>query len=512
MQNSEEINITPLKEEGNIPEEAVKEIYDQVFKLRLEQKCQDALNILNPLIEAHPTQSIFKVMRADVYKTLYKEKDVIAELKALIEQEPKNVYALTVLADIYKFQKEYTQAMALLERAFQRDPENSYALTVRGDILLRIGKLDEALSDLTRALKVDPANPLIHYVMALYYSEKLISNKEQAIQHLDTALEVAPNYLNALKARVTLDQDLDHFYRLIDLDPNLSPKNVLAIIEKGAYLSGRCQYSLAIDWFTLLLDKVNPNLIKDHIIVPLYNRAITYKNRAQHDFLLLKGLNPYSLMPGTYIESGPCKTDLDKAGADLKQMLEKHPGNKLTPLIKVIQADIHKLLGENVQALACLEEYLELIGSDVHRDAASLLIRGEIKLQTDYADAINDFEEAVQLAINQFEKIKNDCTLLMRLANVCITLASHFEGTEEDDFCFYIQQAFIFYQAVSREAPHILPLSTLTVLSIFDSNITVDSDFFEAHQEELEHCFFFESVLDAWRERKEEEKSQSFSM
>lgn len=479
MQNREETNVS-IQQRGNpnhpqLSKDEIKAIYDRIFKLRLENKSEEALNLLERFINDYPAESIFIVMRADVYKLmLNKEKDqeAIDDLRAVISREPNNVYALTVLGEILRYQEEqvsHFEALGLLEKACQIDPQNAHAFAIRGDILTVVGNFNEAIFYLGRALKLDPNNALTRFIAARYYyeyidrvdsSKGLIAHcKKKMLQHLDCAIQITPYYKNAL-------------------------------IMRGSYFLYYGDFDFAIDCLTKALE-ANPHDIKG-----LRLRARAYKRRAEHNFLFSKGKTPYTFISEFegHIQSGACFEDLTKALVDLEKVFEKKPDDSIALLI---QADVYKLLGKNELAIKILEEYL----NNYPNDSFALLIRGEIELKIDHLNALEYFQKAIKFAADFRVSIK-DCVFLMHLANACIILANNCEEDNENEFCDYIQKAFEFYQYVLEQAPHLVSLKTRAILTLLNSDVMIDSDFFDKHEEVLRDCLVFENVLDAWREKK----------
>ncbi len=94
-------------------------------------------------------------------------------------------------AKLALYREEYSQAIANYQKAL----ETKIGWGERAELISRIGhchrklkEFKEAKETLQKALELKPFRPQVHYELALVYWEQ--DKKEQAMEHLDTALRV----------------------------------------------------------------------------------------------------------------------------------------------------------------------------------------------------------------------------------------------------------------------------------------------------------------------------------
>ena len=135
--------------------------------------------------------------------------EVLAEYAGTMAQQGEFDRALALLAagpdhhDIHytasvilRSRDRMPDALAELERALTLEPASAVALHDRGVILSRVGRLPEAVASLSRALEsVDSPATRNALGTALCRMEQCA----EAIPHFERAVEVAPNFVEALE-------------------------------------------------------------------------------------------------------------------------------------------------------------------------------------------------------------------------------------------------------------------------------------------------------------------------
>ena len=89
-------------------------------------------------------------------------------------------------------------ASAAWDRYLQREPNDDMARRERGYVAARMGKLQEGSSELEGYVARHPEDPVGHYELA--QAQRTV-DMAQAMEHLDKALALDPNYLPARAAR-----------------------------------------------------------------------------------------------------------------------------------------------------------------------------------------------------------------------------------------------------------------------------------------------------------------------
>jgi tetratricopeptide (TPR) repeat protein len=148
------------------------------------------------------------------------------------------------------------EAMAEFEEALRLDPDHDDALDNLGLVLFRLGRYGEARERFARALALDPDNAVAHNNMAALLLEE--RRPADAIPHLERALAAEPdlpkatterNLGRALVAVGRGDEGLAHLDAAVRLDPN----DVEALNDRGAALLGLGRPADAIPSFEAAL-------------------------------------------------------------------------------------------------------------------------------------------------------------------------------------------------------------------------------------------------------------------
>ena len=109
---------------------------------------------------------------------------------------------------ISELREQYEDAIASYQEQLERDPSDISTHTEIGRCYRELGELDAAEEHLLRSLMVSPFSPTIHYQLALVFADR--GERDQALQHLETALEVwkdaDPAFKPAREAREKLDE------------------------------------------------------------------------------------------------------------------------------------------------------------------------------------------------------------------------------------------------------------------------------------------------------------------
>jgi tetratricopeptide (TPR) repeat protein len=93
------------------------------------------------------------------------------------------------------FQNQFYLSHGQQQTSTEIDPKNKQAWVGKGDSLNREGNFSEAITAYNTAIEIDP-----NYVNALEVKDGLneLGNYSQAIIYLDKALEIDPNHIDAL--------------------------------------------------------------------------------------------------------------------------------------------------------------------------------------------------------------------------------------------------------------------------------------------------------------------------
>ncbi len=166
---------------------------------------------------------------------------------------PKND---TLFKEAVKLGREgkLSAALKIYNNILKKEPEFFSALINRAIIYEKIGEYKLAEQDYIEALIIDPNRPeLLNNVGSFYLSQK---RPLLALNYLDRALNITPNYFIALLNRAAANEELGYLNAAAeDLDTALAiaPQNLTVIRNKAVVDYKRFYFEAAINGFTQVL-------------------------------------------------------------------------------------------------------------------------------------------------------------------------------------------------------------------------------------------------------------------
>ncbi len=150
----------------------------------------------------------------------------IAVLDRLIEAEEVNGEAWVLKGHCYQEEEKYVAALQAYERAEKYDPQWALPQAFHGAALINLEQYKQAQKKIKGALKIDPDLPEGHYYLGnIAY---LDFRPNVAIGHYTRAIELRPEYRNALYMRAAAYAELENYGRaladyeqVLALDPTL---------------------------------------------------------------------------------------------------------------------------------------------------------------------------------------------------------------------------------------------------------------------------------------------------
>lgn len=116
--------------------------------------------------------------------------------KAAIARDPLSDDARIGLASCHFERGELDTARRMVEEVLGRNAEHSGALGLRGALELREGNVRAARRTLEKALKLDETNAYHHNYLGVVHQQ--MNKHKQALKHVSRAVELDPEYVNAL--------------------------------------------------------------------------------------------------------------------------------------------------------------------------------------------------------------------------------------------------------------------------------------------------------------------------
>ena len=126
-----------------------------------------------------------------IYKTLGRNKDVVASFQEAIRLKPNYAEAWSGLASIYMSQKEYGQAIVAYKESTRLDPGDKKDWMMMGAAYLFDHSYADAVSTLKQGLRIDPNNIGMLEFLGVAYSES--GDREQVLKIYKQLKEKKPD-------------------------------------------------------------------------------------------------------------------------------------------------------------------------------------------------------------------------------------------------------------------------------------------------------------------------------
>ena len=147
--------------------------------------------------------------------------------QSVVDEDPKNETAQLLLAGLFSSMRLYPKALEHYEAVLKQNPNNIDASLYTGAIYAETQQYDKAIKHFDKLLKTvdDDQKPTIHYYLARVYTEYKTKNSPQLAEfHLKKALDLKPNFTDALLALGNLYVTQKHEDKAIKLYADFQKK------------------------------------------------------------------------------------------------------------------------------------------------------------------------------------------------------------------------------------------------------------------------------------------------
>ena len=152
----------------------IRREYQQAIRHLRRSEYDEAIQIMNDLIKAEPTQSAHHRFRADLYRLKGDPKRALKDYQRIVDLEPDSGVGYNGLAEVYLQQGEYDHALEYARRAYAAEPGQWVMPYNLGMIEDRLGMATEAVAHLQEALTASHPDVrhqvLIHLWLARAYA------------------------------------------------------------------------------------------------------------------------------------------------------------------------------------------------------------------------------------------------------------------------------------------------------------------------------------------------------
>lgn len=167
----------------------------------LEGSHQKAVEHFKTTLVYDPKSSTVKLRLATEHLRSGQVSEALELTQDVVKEDPKNETAQMLLAGLYSSMRLYPKAVESYEFVIKQNPENVEAALYLGALYAETKKYEKAIKHFEKLLKTvdEEQKPTIHYYMARVYLENKIKNSPQLVEfHLNKAMELKPNFTEAL--------------------------------------------------------------------------------------------------------------------------------------------------------------------------------------------------------------------------------------------------------------------------------------------------------------------------
>jgi tetratricopeptide (TPR) repeat protein len=148
-------------------------INNQAVELMDEERYEEALVILDKLVQEYPTVTKYRENRAATYFGLKEFSKCVDDYKILLETFPEAEYAFQI-ANAFEHMDSFSNAIAYYSKAVELENDNYLTFFKRGTVFLKMKNFTRATEDFSQAIKLNPDhhNSFHNRGIALYQSDK----------------------------------------------------------------------------------------------------------------------------------------------------------------------------------------------------------------------------------------------------------------------------------------------------------------------------------------------------
>ena len=148
--------------------------------LRFAERLDDALAVVNALIEDEPGLPLAYELRASIRMSLGDEPGALEDLAVAIAIDPSDASAYAARALLHHQAERYQEAIADYDRSLELRPNDAGILNNRADARMLLGDLDLALEDIEAAVAANPELGIAHYTRGQILDELGRAEEAQA--------------------------------------------------------------------------------------------------------------------------------------------------------------------------------------------------------------------------------------------------------------------------------------------------------------------------------------------
>jgi len=165
-----------------------------------ERKFDKAEGLLINALQKYGNKYNTTLLLVELYANTGQKQKIFDLLNKRINEEADNAKYKVVLAKMYYKYALFQDAARLCGNIIQSNPKNLECYAVRANSQIKLGNDAQAEAAFKDLLKQDPKNAY-SYLMLAFLADKQ-SKPDEAMQYIDKSLELNPQYINAVYAKI----------------------------------------------------------------------------------------------------------------------------------------------------------------------------------------------------------------------------------------------------------------------------------------------------------------------
>lgn len=284
-----------------------------------------ALDSLNTLISADPTNAQLYAGRAAIFLELNNYDNALADLQTAITTDSLQPPYYHLLTDVYIQYFKSWQALRAIQKAADLFPNDIPTLHKLAETQLLLRQYAESLSTLNSLLTLDPNNADAHLLLGMNFKES--GDTARAINSFQKAVNLNSELLDGWINLGQLHESRGHAVagKYYETAVQIAPENVLAHHAKADYLSRSDDLDGALASYRTILE-INPEYVE-----ACFNSGLIYLDldsipQARQQFDRAVSISPLHVR--AYYYRGYCSEqsgDLAQAEADYRKALSFAP-------------------------------------------------------------------------------------------------------------------------------------------------------------------------------------------
>lgn len=208
--------------------------YEKSLQLKSAGKADEALQLLNSIVEKEPENPFFQTTLGSDYRTSGHPREAIPHFEAAIRLDPKHGGAYQEMALAYRELRDYPEALKAAEASIAVEPDRSEFHSVLGLLLVDTGDFDRAQEEFSQVLSLDPNNAVAWNNAGNAY--RAMGRQEDAAGAYKKAIELSPHYaypLNGLATILVSQKKTQEAIPLMEKALELDPQFVEVYLNLG---------------------------------------------------------------------------------------------------------------------------------------------------------------------------------------------------------------------------------------------------------------------------------------